>query len=298
MITALKNAFTGLIKPAQHSENSRMHGGWMFLLIFLLSVFTAILFVQPMNKLKNDPNFDEMFRQLPQFTYSNGELVMEETYMLPMSSSGGAILFYLDTGTDMNGLGADAVSQLAATYNCPRAMCIVRDGMIVLQAGRAQAVPWTSFLSGDTVINNDNINEKFGKLISTFTIICAVILSVFYIGIYYFCLLIYAVIGLIFNAILNMNISFGGLYKTAFSVALPLWIFKVILCSLTSGGIETMIKWIIRVAIILYCFLALYLKKQEEEQNRLAMQAAAMSNDTEELDINNFVSSHELDDNF
>ena len=208
MITALKNAFTGLIKPAQHSENSRMHGGWMFLLIFLLSVFTAILFVQPMNKLKNDPNFDEMFRQLPQFTYSNGELVMEETYMLPMSSSGGAILFYLDTGTDMNGLGADAVSQLAATYNCPRAMCIVRDGMIVLQAGRAQAVPWTSFLSRDTVINNDNINEKFGKLISTFTIICAVILSVFYIGIYYFCLLIYAVIlkiGSYFLIILNLN---------------------------------------------------------------------------------------------
>lgn len=296
MITVLKNSFTGLVKPGQHNENSGMHGGWMFLLIFLLSVFTAILFVQPISRLKNDKSFDEMFRQLPQFSYSNGQLEMEETLMLPLNSSRGAIFFYLDTHTDMNGLGTDTVSQYAAAYNCSQAMCIVRDGIIVMQAGRANAVPWTSFLSSDTVINNGNLKERFIKFINGLCIVCAVIMSVSYIGIFYFCLLIYALIGLIFNSILNLNSSFGGLYKIAFSVALPLWILKAILCLLTTGGIEMLIKWLIRIAIILYCFFALYLKKQEEEQNRLAMQSAAMSSNTDEPDINSFVSAHELDD--
>ena len=110
-------------------------------------------------------------------------------------------------------------------------------------------------------------------------------------------LLIYALIVLIINSVLKSNYSFGNLFKTGFSVALPLWLLKAILCMLVSGGVETLIKWIIRLGIILYIFLALYLKNKEEEQ--LAIQAAAaMNNNQNEMDINSFVSNHELDDDF
>ena len=207
MITALKNSFTGLVKPSQHTENQKLHGGWMFLLIFLLSIITAVLFVQPINKLKTDASLDEALTQVPQFTYSNGELVMEQQYMLPISSNGRSMLFYMDTDIYMNSLTEDTLAQFAQAYNCSQVMAVVRDGMIVMEMGRSNAVPWTSFLGKDTTITNANLKEFIVKIINATCIICALVLFVFYIGIYYFSLLIYALIGLIINSILKSDYS-------------------------------------------------------------------------------------------
>lgn len=297
MITALKNSFTGLVKPSQHTENQKLHGGWMFLLIFLLSIITAVLFVQPINKLKTDASLDEALTQIPEFTYSNGELVMEQQYMLPINGNGRSMLFYMDTDTYISSLTEDTLMQYAQAYNCSQVMAVVRDGMIVMEMGRSNAVPWTSVLGKDTTITNANLKEFVVKIISATCIICALVLFVFYIGIYYFSLLIYALIGLIINSCLKSNYNFVDLYKIVFSAALPLWLLKAILCMLLSGGMESLVKWIIRLGIILYFFLALYLKNKEEEQ--LAIQAAAaMNNNQDEMDINSFVSNHELDDDF
>ncbi|MCM1236177.1 MAG: DUF1189 domain-containing protein [Ruminococcus flavefaciens] len=305
MITALKNSFTGLAKPSRHMENRNLHGGWMFLLIFLLSVITAVLFVQPINKAKKAPGLDEALNQLPQFTYSNGELTMEEQYMLPLvdnTNNTRSILFYLDTDVDSNSLSQDALAQYADMYNCSQVLALARDGIIAMQAGRANVVPYKTFLfflGSNVTISNANIKEIIIKIISWTSTICAVIMSVCYIGIFYFCLLIYALIGLIINAILSSNYGFtnygfGDLYKTAFSVALPLWLLKAVLCMFLTGGAETLVKWLIRLVIIAYFFFAMYLKKKEDEQ--LAIQAAARSNSQDEIDINSFMGSHEMDD--
>ena len=210
------------------------------MLIFLLSIITAVLFVQPINKLKTDANLDEALTQVPQCTYSNGELVMEQQYMLPIysnrNSNSRSMLFYMDTDIYMNSLTEDILTQYAQAYNCSQVMAVVRDGMIVMEMGRANAVPWTSFLGKDITITNANLKEYIVKIINATCIICALVLFVFYIGMYYFSLLIYALIGLIINSILKSDYSFGDIYKIVFSAALPLWLLKAVLYMLLSGG--------------------------------------------------------------
>ncbi len=258
----IKNSFVGLVKPVTHINSVRLGGGWMFLMVLVLSIFATIMFMTNVGGFEEE--IDEMVKEIPQFSYKNGELNVDKQLMQSSDSNSENMLIYLDTDIDDSIISIDKLKGLAEAQGATQAVFIGRTKMIVMQYARIQEMKYTDMFPPDLEVDNSNVGlvlSSIFKIMFTIIAICAVPV---YIAIYYFSCLFYGLIGLIIASTQKSNLKFGEIYKITFSVGFAVWIIEAGLMALCPSSVDTIINWLAKAAVVAYLFIALYQNRQEE----------------------------------
>ncbi len=263
---SFKNSFLGVAKPSAHGENAKMRGGHMFLMILIVSLLSALGVGLVFSSLHDE--VDKNWSRLPAFTYADGQLSVEESLFLPMTENTSTpTLFIIKTDVDdsldsaeKQSMMSDALKALAEEAKCSQVLFLGRSHVIVWANWRMQGFAYTDLASAAQTLDNESARPIVHTLLSYFIVFIGIFVFVGMIGIYYLSLLIYALAGLIFNAVFGAKAEFGEIYKISMSAAFPVWILKSVLNMTQIGTITSNTGKICRVLILAYIAVALMIK--------------------------------------
>lgn len=298
---SFRNSFRGVVRPSAHADNIKMRGGHMFLMIVLMSLFIALT---ALAGFAGSHDFlDENWSNLPAFVFEDGELSVEGRMILPLTEMNTPTLLIIDTNVDdsidtstQQEMVGEALKLMAEQAKCSQVLFLGRHNIMVWANWQMRGVPYTVFIPNQAV-NNETAKPLLHRLLNISMAFFAGFMFVFMIVIYYICVLLYSLVGLIFNLILKTDATFEDVYKISLSAAFPMWIVKQLVTVTRVKAVTMYSGRIFRVIILLYIFFALMAKGRAEKEQKEA-QAAGNAGGSFGSGIDEQINSYGSEDNY
>lgn len=207
--------------PPKYSGLTKVKTGSMIGFVVLLALVATILeFIGFSLAFAVVTNSETLEEKIPEFSVKNGEFSISEEVVLDQDR----MLIYI---TDEQDLFTYEDVKTLTNKGYTQVMLVGKKNFAIMQNGKFQEAKYTEF-GKDFFIDKDWAINQLVPIVW----VCAAIGYVFYfvgrVFWYFFCAVIYLLIGLIICAVMKKKIPSGALYRTAVYAKVPMFVVTLL----------------------------------------------------------------------
>lgn len=255
--------FKGLVKPSEYIRNGKEGTGGAALLLALIFALLVPFFTMylPVNsKYGNGKVAKLVDESLVDFELTAEGFSCDEVYIWDDSAS----RQYICIDTSRAAVDRDEFNDLIYEQNYVSIIYATGTEVAMYSDNSTQFISWKDIynycksVDGKTMFSKDYIIELIEKYDTPVIVITYIFFVVFsFIG-FMLCGLIWALIGLIFNAVFGTKISFGSLFNASIYIRAIWYLVKKLLTTFVVSGMGTLMWTIFFVVILVYLGIAVY----------------------------------------